>query len=149
MTCVCPNMDTLEFTTVQPLEDDLVGVYLPLDSTLELIKEGGYENTELKITINADGTFSMEQMPDWWNIPFGKSKDGYDSGTGTWEVETCQNWWCLKLHFDSQQNFNSTPGEAGRTAHINLSGESQPYQLWFFVGDPDSGDIMIFEQELP
>lgn len=147
VTCVCPNMDTSNFTVEKPAEDDLVGTYLPLQSSLDFIEEGGYPDCQPRIIIKADGTFSMEQMPDWWNTPFGKSSGGFDAGEGTWETETCQNWWCLVLHFDTQQNFNSTPSENGRIATIILAGTGQPYRLWFFVGDPDSGGVMIFKQD--
>jgi hypothetical protein len=138
--CVCPNLDTEYFARNKPKPTDLVGRYIPTENTLHFVRdEGGYEVVDTSITLSIDGSFEMVNMPDWWMEPFGKPSGEFDSGKGEWSIERQQEWWELEL------NFNSEDPPTGLT-FIPLVGEAPPYKLWFYVGDPDSGDVMIFEQ---
>jgi len=139
--CVCPNLDTEYFAKNRPEQTDLVGKYIPTTDTLQFIRsEGGYEVIDISITLLQDGSFEMINMPDWWCEPFGESNGGFDSGRGKWQVAKRQEWWVIELDFSSENpptGFTSVP----------LVGEIPPYRLWFYVGDPDSGDVMIFESK--
>lgn len=147
LACVVPNLDSEGFVRTEPDPADLVGVYAPTEASWRLIleeggyerQEGGYERQETGLTLAANGTFTMTLMPDWWVDPFGKPGGGYHSGTGTWSVVPHQTWWDVQLDFDSP----SPP--VGMTS-MPLVGDAPPYRIWFYVGDPDSGDVMIFER---
>lgn len=149
-TMMC-SFDTEKFAKTRPDSAKLVGKYLPTVETLKLIRdEGHYEvgvNENIFISLLADGTFEMENMPDWWITDHGIPKGGKDSGTGKWStVQHYQGWWVLELDFDSRENFSSKRGSSGLIAQVPIVGNTPPYALWFYIGDPDSGDVMIFER---
>jgi hypothetical protein len=136
-----------QFTKTKPELMQLVGFYLPTPETWELINETGqYTIQEPSLTISADDTFEMTNMPDWWRTDFGKSLGGTDSGKGKWSLSSQNDWWQIELHFDIT-DFNSDPSLSGDyVTYCEISGEQQPYSLWFYVGDPDDGRVMIFQQ---
>jgi len=136
--CVLPNLDTENFAKEEPAHADLVGTYALTPSTVQFLKdEGGYEAVGASIALAADGTFEMVDMPDWWGA--GEPGGGFDSGSGTWKTVKHQEWWDVELHFTSEDP------PVGTTS-IPIAGQAPPYSLWFYIGDPDSGDIIIFER---
>jgi hypothetical protein len=135
--CVAPNLDSENFTTSEPKPSDLVGIYTPTESTWEFIKgEGGYTVTDISITLAPDGSLTMTNIPDWWSDISGQSNGQVESCQGEWGIEQVQDWWELTII-----------GCISNTS-IPIAGEKPPYRLWFYIGDPDSGDVMIFEQSL-
>ena len=140
VTCVFPNLDSEYFTRNKPKQADLAGKYVPTTNTLQFIgEEGGYEAVDISITLWPDGSFEMVSMPDWWGETSGKSSGGFDSGHGEWDIVKHQEWWNLELDFTSEDP------PVGLTS-VPLVGEAPPYRLWFYVGDPDVGDVMIFDK---
>jgi len=149
MMCVFPNPDTELYTRTEPKVTDLVGNYIPTSATLDFIRnKGRYEVVDSFVVLSLDGSFEMVNMPDWWHI-FGEPKGGFDSGQGEWSVRKSQGWWELMLDFSSRENFSSEKVSTGLITDVTLVGEAPPYQLWFYVGDPDAGHVMIFEQVTP
>jgi hypothetical protein len=151
MMCVFPNLDTENFVRAEPKTTELVGRYVPTAGTIKLIREAGkYEIDEDEITLllTADGKFEMKNMPDWWNTDFGKPEGGKDSGEGSWRVVAHQDWWDVQFDFDSREHFSSARVESGFITSAPIVGDAPPYFLWFYVGDSDSGKVMIFERIL-
>ena len=149
MMCVFPNLDTEYFVSEEPKTAELVGRYFPTSGTMRFIREEGkYEIDENEITLllKADGNFEMKNMPDWWHTDFGKSKGGEDSGEGSWRIVAHQEWWDVQLDFDSREQFSSDKTESGLITSVPIVGDAPPYFLWFYVGDPDSGKVMVFER---
>jgi hypothetical protein len=143
----CPvNLDTERMPTAPPNRADLVGVYRPTADTLTYIrKEGGYAERDISLTLKADGTFEVENLPDWWRSDFGHPEGGFDSGSGKWDIEKSQDWWGLNLSFSDMKRF-AKPADDGRGAGATLIGHAAPYDIAFTVGDPDSGHEMRFER---
>ena len=147
------DFDQDRFTKTEPKPQKMVGDYLPTKGTMTFIRETGrYDVQDISISLFSDGTFKMQNMPDWWMTTgpqFGKSNGGADSGNGTWSIAKTGNWWW-------QINFKFEPGNFkaredlsdGFLTTKDISGEKPPYSLWFYVGDPDTGNVMIFEQVL-
>ena len=140
------------FTKTEPKEEKLVGKYVPTTKTISLIKDvGKYESEDVAIALFPDGTFEVNNMPDWW-IPndagYGKSNGGVDSGTGKWKIskENLSGLWQITLDFQSGV-FNSRKDiNNDLTLTLDLGGQQSPYSIWIYVGDPDSGNVMVFEQ---
>jgi hypothetical protein len=145
--CVCPSFETEYFAQAQPKAADLVGTYVPTADTLDFVrKEGGYQVVEpIEIILKADGNFEMHHMPDWWRTEWGESEGGFDSGDGQWTVSKQQDWWDVEFQFKSREHF-SEPVSNGFVTFIPIYGQAPPYKLWFYIGDPDGGDVMIFER---
>lgn len=145
--CVCPSLDYLSFAKTKPGLSDMVGKYIPTANTLELMRDNGYYAVnDISVTLSADNTFTMTNMPDWWNTDFGVSRGGFDSGNGQWSIIEDQEWWSLSLDFDSRIDFNSEKSLEEFITIIPIAKNKPPYQLWFYIGDPDDEKIMIFER---
>ena len=133
--CIVPNLDTKYFATSKPPLAEMVGKYVPNERTWNYIRtEGHYEVTDIFIILSSDMSLEMRNMPDWWLTDFGKSNGKLESQDGTWSIVKQQGWWELGLDFPSL------------TTTIPIVGDQHPYVLWFYIGDPDEGHVMIFEK---
>jgi hypothetical protein len=141
------DSDSEHFTRTKPESTKLAGVYRPTTETWKLINEMGHYNVQdISLTLLPDGTFKMINMPDWWHTDFGESFGGTDSGKGKWSLSQQNDWWEIELSFNTTI-FNSDPSLSGNfVTWPVLSEEQQPYSLRFYVGDPDDGRVMIFQQ---
>ena len=142
----CYDLDTDYFPTEKPDRAVIEGTYQLDDSSAGAVKEAGYEKVDATLRILGDGTFTVTDVPDWWNR-FGNHHEGYDSGRGAWNLSEEQGTWRLRLDFESRREFHSTPAEDGLSTSITISGKHPPFVLWFYIGDPDSGRVMVFERQ--
>lgn len=147
--CAFPRFGSEDFATVQPKIEDLNGKYVPTKETLKyIVNEGRYEIEEDHVFIRLlpNGDFVMQSMPDWWLTDYGQSQGCLINGQGKWDVVQEQNWWELRFDFLSGSNLCSKKYSSGFTTSVPIIGNDKPYSLWFYVGDPDSGHIMIFQK---
>lgn len=142
----CYNRDTDYYPTDKPDPANIIGTYRLSEESAKAVKDAGYSQIDGKIEILPDGKFSMSKIPDWWN-KFGKSLGGYDSGQGKWELKKQQSWWCLFVDFESRRDFHSKPDESGFVTTMTISGKRPPYYLLLYVGDPDNGNVMVYERQ--
>jgi hypothetical protein len=135
------------FTKSKPEPEQMAGIYLPIEKTEKLIEsQYNLDIKEISISLNPDGTFEMNNMPDWWATDSGDSSGGVDTGKGKWDIEFDEydgEYWKLSLDFETG-TFSS--GEIFDT-WIHIGNNQPPYSLWFYIGGPD-GAVMIFEQVL-
>lgn len=123
------------YSRTEPSKQYLVGTWTPDESSLlRMRKNGGYEaSVETKLVLKDDRTFELTNMPDWWGNGFGTSNKAFLQYSGTWG--TSQNgaeFWDLYLN----------TGTDARSAQ--LLGQEPPYEISFFIGDPDSDNRMVF-----
>lgn len=136
--CVVPNLDTEYFAKSEPGHQDLVGEYRPTQATLQLLQDkGNYALVDIVIYLMDDGSFQVTNMPDWWQDITGESNGTFGSFQGAWNVAKAQEWWELELDFDADGITDMS---------LILVGQEAPYYLWRYIGDPDEGDVMIFER---
>jgi hypothetical protein len=122
------------YTTKQPKAEDLVGLYVPSEETKAFIaNEGHYSPAESSITLSADGSVSMTNIPDWWLTPFGESQGRFHSYHGRWTVQKHQDWWVVGVSLDDATG-----------TEVFLIGEKAPYKIHIILGDPDGGRGMDF-----
>jgi hypothetical protein len=135
------------FTKIEPAPQKMVGNYVPDEETMTLIRDtGNYDVQDISISLFPDGTFEMQNMPDWWLTDYGEPHGGVDSGKGTWSVSKHNWWWQIDFQFDSV-SFSSRPDLPNSVGTSkDISGDQPPYSLWFYIGDPDKGRVMVFEQ---
>ena len=139
------------YTKTQPKLDDLVGVYVPDQTTVSLItREGHYRELPASITLGTGGALSITNIPDWWGTDQGMAKGGFDSGRGTWKVVQHREWWAISAYFESAAQFASTQNRAKDLyTSFRLVGEGPPYKILLLVGSPDDGRAMQFERVQP
>jgi hypothetical protein len=155
----CPMVDwkELNYTRRKPLEIDLVGRWKPTaQARKEILGRGKYPAADYAVSLNADGTFAMHNMPDWWLDSFGLSQGRFHDGAGTWKLEERKEvWrvWGLMLQFDSfsgnrlvRSHDSMVPLKAPWKTWVNLYRQSTPYLIFFRIGDPNEGDVMFFER---
>lgn len=127
-------------THIAPPIADVVGDY-HLDAASNSFASGkGYLSPNLaSLSLRSDGTFRMEAMPDMWRDPFGMSKSSVDSGTGTWQMSSHEDYVTLDFMFDRLNSDTRT-----FITPFNLGGHSRPYSIWCYIGDPDGGSKLCF-----
>ena len=134
------NPAELNFTWRQPNRADLVGTWVPTSATLEDMRDrGGYPISKHELVLLDDGSFSMLNMPDWWSDGFGRSRKGFESGSGTWSISQ-QGSWCVYLVFKSPIT------RSGYGVSLNLRRQKPPYLIHIFLGDPDEWQAILFER---
>lgn len=132
-TMMCVNLDTEYFTKNKPKRKDLVGKYYPTEDTLKFISdEGNYTVDTISIQLYPDGTSEVINMPDWLRSASGESGGKLNSWNGKWDIVKMQDWWKIELG----------------SGIYPIAGDKPPYQIWFYIGDPDNGNVMIFEQTI-
>lgn len=128
----------------EPDPSKITGTWVATAASIEMMKrEGGYAPRTPTWTFRDDGTFAMEDMPDWWLAPFGQSHQRFGSGTGRWKAyESRNDWgndWEIMVDFQSLSGY---PDGLGTT--LNLDAFQPDYVISVYIGDPDSGRVMEF-----
>ena len=126
----------------RPEESDLVGTWTFSAATLaDMRTNGGYEITTHSLNLRNDGTFEIVNIPDWW-LNFGHSSHGFYSGSGTWSVvKDFQGHWVVEVRFTSLPGY-----ESGLLTSLRIGQSKASYYIYDFIGDPDSGHVMVFER---
>jgi hypothetical protein len=124
--------------SAEPDRPKIVGTWVPDEATLEDLRgRGGYDvSVPIQLILRDDGDLEMVNMPDWWVNESGKSYKGLSSTSGRWRLAGGPNHWAVGLSC------------FGKYIPVNLvehKFRSKPrYYIQFFLGDPDSGEEMIF-----
>jgi hypothetical protein len=142
--CFLPTGPELHYTRRKPSEAELIGSWRPTAEAVRDIRHRGrYATTEHELTLRADHTFTMRNMPDWWRNGFGEPHGQFESGDGTWQLASDRNvWqiWVVQLHFS---NF---AGHMALNTSVHLYHQRPPYLIFIGVGDPDEAEGMLFER---
>jgi hypothetical protein len=137
----CPMVDTkeLNYTRTKPKKEYLIGTWTPDKETIQDIRtRGHYPEAIHEIILREDGTFSIINMPDWWNNGFGESGGKFISMDGRWSLKEEKDiWtiWVISLE---------TPKEV--VGSFNVYHQKPPYSIFVRVGDPNNGKAMIFDR---
>jgi hypothetical protein len=139
--CNVPLGDALspyKYVSAEIVRAELVGNWTPDRATFDdMLERGGYDlPTYTELILRGDGTFMMLNMPDWVNDGFGESHRGTFSESGRWELEKDSGHWTINLTY------------SGTHRPVNLLEHrlrnTPRFYVEFILGDPDSGDRMIF-----
>lgn len=130
-------------TTHEPNTTDVVGTYVLKTQTLTNENLEFLQGKQATIEISTTGTFTTTNFPAWSAI----IRTGYRpnkllSVTGRWKIAR------VGSISNGGNNIKSVWGiHFSRDIDpANLTGDTPPYGLIFTYGDPDSGDVMIFER---
>lgn len=136
---------TAIYTTKEPKPADVAGEYVLDEFSEGLVADAGYEKRATSIRLDADGTFTFTDLPDWWDA-FGTPVHGFDSGRGTWTVERKQGkWWQVRAHIRETTPTSTFRCPAGGYGSEWVLADEEPrFRLVLTLGDPDEGRAMIF-----
>jgi hypothetical protein len=132
--------------TKKPTTSDLVGTYLlSKPSEAFLFKRKGYKVIPVsEIRLGADYSISIVNLPDCATNGFGKSFGAFLSGEGRFEVEKALPGWGLTLRIEKS---DSLRGGVYAGPWVGIRGRSAPYRLEVTIGDPDSGETILYERK--
>lgn len=130
-----------QYTTKKPDPRSLLGTWvLDLDRLPDRFQAQRQALARSALTLRPDQSFSFESIPDAWNSDDRKVKGLMESGTGTWKHDNAmQDRWDLRLEL---RELRGSPALEDRLLHI--TGANPPYGLQAGIGDPDSGEALIF-----
>lgn len=138
-TCLSCQSFKDDATRIKPSPELLVGTWIPDDSTNRYMRdEGGYETSvKTELVLESDGTYKMNNMPDWWWIDDGKSRKTFRTENGNWKVSRSLDGsaWDLSL----------TAHDEERSAE--MLGQKTPYRVRFNFGHIDDNKYMTFVKE--
>ncbi len=143
-----PQPNPKNYTLTAPQADALAGTYHATESTKTLIAATGkYESKPSSITLHADGSIEILNLPDCWIHAFNSALGLFDTGKGTWSIARQQQWHVLMCKFPSLPNHASSGPEHGVvTAMISIVGQEAPYALESIISHPDADLAMRFEK---
>ena len=129
-------------TLTKPNKDEIVGVWVADEATLnDMQKRGKYVlSNSPKFIFQDDGNFKMEDMPDWWRDGFGESHRSFETNSGKWKLSK-ESDCCWEISLD----FPNLGTGVGLREH-RFSGQPK-YIVTVILGDPDSGNEMIFVKQ--
>ena len=121
----------------KPSETEIVGTWIPDSSTLNEMKTWRtFDSSKLpKLIFKENGHFEMIDTPNWWNV-----SEGFNSTKGKWKLSnSLSQIWRIDIDFDNlvtdiglkKNNFSDQP----------------KFIIFSFIGDPDSGNVMVFTKE--
>ncbi len=111
---------------------------MPNKATLEAMHTRGKYNPNIstKLIFREDNSFEFENMPDWWSRGFGGSLEGFQQVSGKWDLMKVGCCWQINLQMPNLVT------SIGILEH--RFGGSPKYVIERFLGDPDSGNKLIF-----
>lgn len=110
-----------------PPREDLVGSYIESEDRFDR----QIAIPAAALTLNADGSMHVENLPMEW------PDDCTLSGNGSWNGPDSDQKIDLTLVSTSTGEHGLC--KAGSYEFLELAGHSRPYKLYWVVGDPDSG----------
>ena len=129
------------YTKREPDPKDVVGTYVPDERTAGIVRSRkGLELLSTQIIIRPDGTYSIDNVPEWNNAMSASSVGPLVTRSGTWRLEQRQNaFWVVSILYRN--------GPTDTYGAINLREQKPPYLLHFTLGDPDSGESLVFTKQ--
>lgn len=126
--CNLPFFYSPAFT--EPSKIEIIGVWTPDGTTRDKYNL----NNSAKLIFNADGSFKTKNMPHWW---LGQSIIVLNEGM--WNLSKKDCCWLIVLNF---------PGLAAEVSLLEHKFNAEPkYIIAVTLGDPDSGNSMIFVKQ--
>jgi hypothetical protein len=138
------NGITTKVLTEKPKTEEFIGKWKLDKFSYDLINQNGYESKSIELNIKSDGSFEAKNFPNFIDA-FAESKNKeYINAKGNWEIgkDFSDENWVLELYFEKSNLYRDN-----FAMEFELYEEKEKMILWFFVGDPDSGERLLFRKE--
>jgi hypothetical protein len=126
------------YTLTEPVKENLVGVWQLDEASLRDLRERGkYDltNKQPRLTLAANGTIEINDLPDWVMNDAGQSHGAFQSYAGIWQIGKGGGYWQVTMILSDM------------SLSWYLRNEIPPYQLHMTVGNPDEGRAMVFVRQ--
>ena len=134
------------FVTVQPKQEDIVGVYQLTQQTITTNGLAALDGRLFQLDLRPDGSFAVTNYPQWSSDPHPTPHVvAFVSTTGRWHSQSLgtvyvgqqgQPFWGV-VFSDSDTRIDS----------LALRGKVSPYGLMMTYGDGDDGTVMMFDRK--
>jgi hypothetical protein len=127
----------------KPNEQDIIGIWQLSKDSLHMARANGYQLSTPQLEFREDGSFVMTDIPDIAINPWEPQHRVY-SGAGTWDIsrDAVNDEWDVEVHI---VEFNGA--ETRFVIAFELYGETSPYKIYRWAGDPDTGAMWVFEKQ--
>lgn len=101
------------------------------------------DGKQVRLNLNKNGEASISNMPDFSTANIEKPTQ-LVSLNGTWKLKPTykKDRWQLLLSFAKQKNL-----QLGFSGYYDLYQRNDSLFLWHFIGDPDSGNRLLFQRK--
>jgi hypothetical protein len=126
----------------KPDNQDIIGVWQMSEVSLESVRAAGYQPSAPSLEFREDGTFAMTDIPDIIMNSW-EPRNRLYSGAGTWSIrrDTVNNEWDVEIRMAGFAG-----AQIGGAIPFELYGQTPPYKIYRWAGDPDSGAMWVFER---
>jgi len=132
------------FTTQQPPSENVVGVYILKEQTLSTEGLSFLQGQPATIELNSNGTYTATNFLLWKETGAAEYKfDSLLSMTGNWKIKAVGT---VSGGDEHTASWGIVFDPVLDDSVVNLTNNEPPHGLIFTYGDPDSGDVMIFEK---
>ncbi|CAM3930514.1 Lipocalin-like domain-containing protein [Flavobacterium branchiophilum] len=138
------NGITTKNLTEKPVERDFIGTWEIDKYSYALINKMEYENRKVELSLNSNGEFETTNLPNFVEVFRENKNKDFINKKGTWKIgkDFEDENWILFLNFE-----NSLKKEDAFGIEFELFMEEEKLILWHFVGDPDSGERLLFRKK--
>lgn len=129
-------------TTEKPKSQDVVGVYTLKTQTLTDEQLGFQQGAQATIELGSNGMYTATNFPVWKETDIAEYEfDKLLSTTGEWEIGSTGS-----VNGETAWGIWLKPALDPLALSPDVTNNAPPHGLLFTYGDPDSGDVMIFEK---
>lgn len=129
---------------IKPETKALEGVWEVDQQSYDLVREQySLNGKKIKLLVFPNGTFNIENLPDFINDGFGKSiNNRFHNVSGNWNLEQVENHWKLAMNYNASELYPQ-----GCWTLYDLFMQKNDLMIWVWIGDPDSGNRLLFKKE--
>ncbi len=138
------NGITTKNLSKKPLSKDFIGRWKIDSHSYGLIGKEGYKHKNVELIIKNNGSFEAKNFPNFIDaFSENKIKD-YINAEGTWKIgkDFDDEKWVLDLNFEQSESYRDD-----LSVEFELYTEEEKLILWHFIGDPDSGERLLFKKK--
>lgn len=131
------------YLTEEPNQEDVVGVYQLVEQTVMEGDLGFLEGDQSTIELYEDSTYQVVNFPDWMNTDEQDSVPELVTTSGTWYIDKVGS-----IYHGNDDSEDAWGIRFSEISSAHLTNDQPPYGLIFTYGDPDAGEVMIYELKI-
>jgi hypothetical protein len=124
----------------EPSKAELVGKYALTEIPAARRSQTSTDGPAATVQLEADGSFEIDGLPSCFADDRAPSKRLTGTIAGQWSVTQLQGEYVLELLV------KSGPLQHGWNLGVEIRGRAAPFELYFVVGDPDTGTELVFSR---
>jgi hypothetical protein len=137
------NGITFKDLTEKPRESEIIGTWALDKFSYDAIQNKGIKKEKVSLKFNNDKTFEVQNFPNIFDFD---ENNKIIKSKGIWKIS--KNFegknWVLNMEFGKTEDFISSNVIS---TDFELYLQDNKLIIWYFIGDPDSGDRFLFTKK--